>query len=62
MYPDDLDPEDYPHYDNIAAGGLLRKVTPPDIEAKFMKQGYIQRAVGGLVLTKSCKEKFMGKK
>ena len=62
MYPDDLDPEDMTHYENIAIGGLLRKVTPSHIEKKFLERGYIQRAVGGLILTKAYKEKFMGKK
>ena len=41
------------HLHNISHGGLMRKVTPPHIEVQLLKQGYIRRAVGGLMPTES---------
>lgn len=46
-----LGDDDIEHLQNIVFGGLMRKVTPPEIEAKLLKTGHIRRAVGGLVPT-----------
>ena len=39
------------HLDNLANGGLMRTVTPPDVEESLLQAGYARKAVGGLMLT-----------
>lgn len=47
------------HLNNIINGGLMRKVTPAHIEAQFLKEGYIRKAVGGLMITDAGHHAFM---
>lgn len=41
------------HLHNITHGGLMRKVTPAHVEVQLLKQGYIRKAVGGLIPTEA---------
>lgn len=41
------------HLDNIANGGLLRKVIPENVEKHLLKHGFIQKVAGGLMATHS---------
>ena len=54
----DFDPDDLPHLENLITGGLMRKITPPEIEAKFLRSGYARKAVGGLVATETAQKIF----
>ncbi len=54
-----MDPEDFEHFDNILNGGLMRKVTPAHVEAKFLQAGYARKAVGGLMPTEIGYKKFI---
>ncbi len=51
--------DDAEHLDNILNGGLMKKVTPPHIEKRFIEQGYIYKGVGGLVPTHAGHTAFM---
>ncbi len=51
--------DDAEHLDNILHGGLLKKVTPPHIEERLIKNGYVYKGVGGLVPTHAGHTAFM---
>ena len=55
----DLTSDEAAELENIYSGGLMRKVTPQNIEQQFLESGYIRRAVGGLVPTKAGHEALM---
>lgn len=56
---DDLTPDDVSELENLCLGGLMRKVTPPEIESKFMEMGYVRKAAGGLLPTRAGYKLFM---
>jgi hypothetical protein len=47
----DLTDEHITHLDNIINNGLMRTITPEHVEAYLVHNGYVRRAVGGLVAT-----------
>ncbi len=54
-----IDVEHIPHLENLATGGIMRKVVPPHIESVFLENGYARKTVGGLCITDSGRKLFM---
>jgi len=58
----DLNEEHLRHLTNIVEGGLLRKITPPEIAQELIKNGYARNAVGGLMPTEHGYKTLMNNK